>query len=149
VAGSKVCRIIGPMNDAAKNDHRAHVSAWAPLAQPAGLRYVRHSPALVSTLVRCACVVAPASCLTALLPHYARVDLGLSSFAFGGLLGCMGVGALLAAWLLSPGYGMFLFFGGDRESSSMTAWWSYLGAMSLLGATALGFVYRRVATLRE
>ncbi len=66
----------------------------------AGLRYVRHSPALVAALVRCACVVAPASCLTALLPHYARVDLGLSSSAFGVLLGCMGVGALVAAWSL-------------------------------------------------
>jgi MFS family permease len=66
----------------------------------AGLRYVRHSPALVAALVRCACVVAPASCLTALLPHYARVDLGLSSSAFGLLLGCMGVGALVAAWSL-------------------------------------------------
>ncbi len=66
----------------------------------AGLRYVRHSPALVSTLVRCACVVAPASCLTALLPIYARVDLGLSSSEFGLLLGAMGIGALLAAWLL-------------------------------------------------
>ena len=41
---------------------------------------------LVATLVRCACVVAPASCLTALLPIYARVDLGLSSSAFGALL---------------------------------------------------------------
>jgi predicted MFS family arabinose efflux permease len=66
----------------------------------AGLRYVRHSPALVAALVRCACVVAPASCLTALLPHYARVDLGLSSSAFGVLFGCMGVGALVAAWSL-------------------------------------------------
>jgi MFS family permease len=66
----------------------------------AGLRYVRHSPALVSALVRCACVVASASCLTALLPVYARVDLGLSSAEFGVLLGCMGVGALLAAWAL-------------------------------------------------
>jgi MFS family permease len=66
----------------------------------AGLRFVRHSPALVAALVRCACVVAPASCLTALLPHYVRVDLGLSSSAFGVLLGCMGVGALVAAWSL-------------------------------------------------
>jgi MFS family permease len=68
----------------------------------AGLRYVRHSPALVSALIRCACVVGPASCLTALLPVYARVDLGLPSSAFGILLGCMGLGALVAAWVL-PG----------------------------------------------
>lgn len=66
----------------------------------AGLRYVRNSPSLVSALVRCACVVAPASCLTALLPVYARVDLSLSSFSFGVLLGCMGIGALAAAWAL-------------------------------------------------
>jgi MFS family permease len=66
----------------------------------AGLRYVRHSPALVSAFVRCACVVAPASCLTALLPLYARADLHLSSASFGILLGCMGVGALVAAWAL-------------------------------------------------
>ncbi len=66
----------------------------------AGLRYVRHSPPLVSALARCACVVASASCLTALLPVYARRDLGLSSSGFGVLLGGMGIGALLAAWAL-------------------------------------------------
>ncbi len=65
-----------------------------------GLRYVRHSPPLVAALARCACVVAPASCLTALLPVYARTELALSSAEFGVLLGCMGIGALGAAWSL-------------------------------------------------
>jgi predicted MFS family arabinose efflux permease len=66
----------------------------------AGLRYVRHSPPLVSALVRCACVIGPASCLTALLPIYARREIGLSSSEFGILLACMGIGALAAAWTL-------------------------------------------------
>jgi MFS family permease len=44
--------------------------------------------------------VLPGSALAALLPLYARGELRLSSAGFGLLLGCMGLGALLAAWLL-------------------------------------------------
>jgi ABC-type transport system involved in multi-copper enzyme maturation permease subunit len=55
------------------------------------------------------------------------------------------------AWLLSfnPGYGMVLFFDGERELGSLGSWWGYLGAMGAMGGAALGFVYRRVAVARE
>jgi len=51
-------------------------------------------------LFRCAASVLPGSALAALLPLYARGTLHLSSAGFGLLLGCMGLGALLAAWKL-------------------------------------------------
>ena len=66
----------------------------------AGLRYVRHTPALRAVLFRCAASVLPGSVLAALFPVYARDVLHLSSAEFGMLLGCMGLGALLAAWRL-------------------------------------------------
>jgi predicted MFS family arabinose efflux permease len=68
----------------------------------AGFRYVRHTPALVSAFVRSACVVAPACCLSALLPVYARSELHTSSAGLGVLLAGMGIGALAGAWAL-PG----------------------------------------------
>ena len=66
----------------------------------AGLRYVRHTKALRAVLFRCAASVLPGSVLAALFPLYARGVLHLSSAGFGLLLGCMGLGALLAAWRL-------------------------------------------------
>jgi hypothetical protein len=66
----------------------------------AGLRYVRHTKALRAVLFRCAASVLPGSVLAALFPLYARRELELSSAGFGLLLGCMGLGALLAAWRL-------------------------------------------------
>jgi MFS family permease len=85
---------------------RSHkVSGSAPAerwlgAMGAGLRYVRHTKALRALLLRCAASVLPGSALAALLPLYARGVLHLSSTGFGLLLGCMGLGALLAAWKL-------------------------------------------------
>ncbi len=69
-------------------------------AMIAGLRYVRHTRPLRAVLFRCAATVLPGSVLAALLPLYARNELHLSSAGFGGLLGCMGLGALVAAWRL-------------------------------------------------
>jgi MFS family permease len=69
-------------------------------AMVAGLRYVRHTRSLRAVLFRCAASVLPGSALAALFPLYARGTLGLSSAGFGSLLGCMGAGALLAAWRL-------------------------------------------------
>jgi len=66
----------------------------------AGLRYVRHTKALRAVLFRCGVSVLPGSVLAALLPLYARRVLHLSPAGFGLLLGCMGVGALVAAWRL-------------------------------------------------
>lgn len=69
-------------------------------AMIAGVRYVRHTRPLRAVLFRCGATVLPGSVLAALLPLYARNVLHLSSTGFGGLLGCMGLGALVAAWKL-------------------------------------------------
>jgi MFS family permease len=69
-------------------------------AMRAGTRYLRHSPELQTVLLRCAVFIICASALWALLPQQARRGLGLSSFGYGGLLGCLGIGAIAGAWLL-------------------------------------------------
>lgn len=70
-------------------------------AMRAGTRYLRHSPELQTVLVRSGIFVICASALWALLPLQARRHLGLGSFGYGLLLGCIGFGALVGAWLLS------------------------------------------------
>jgi MFS family permease len=69
-------------------------------AMRTGTRYLRHSPELKTVLLRCAVFIICASALWALLPQQARRGLGLSSFGYGGLLGCLGIGAITGAWLL-------------------------------------------------
>jgi MFS family permease len=69
-------------------------------AMRAGTRYLRHSPELQTVLVRCGAFIICASALWALLPQQARRGLGLSSFAYGVLLGCLGLGAIAGAWML-------------------------------------------------
>src|SRR5438067_8887496 len=70
-------------------------------AMRAGTRYLRHSPELQTVLIRSGIFVICASALWALLPQQARRHLGLGSFGYGLLLGCIGFGALIGAWLLS------------------------------------------------
>src|SRR3989442_5625578 len=69
-------------------------------AMRAGTRYLRHSPQLQTVIVRCGAFIICASALWAMLPQQARRGLGLSSFAYGVLLGCLGLGAITGAWLL-------------------------------------------------
>jgi MFS family permease len=69
-------------------------------AMRAGTRYLRHSPELQAVLLRCAAFIICASALWALLPQQARRGLKLSSFGYGMLLGCLGIGAIAGAWLL-------------------------------------------------
>src|SRR5438876_10960164 len=69
-------------------------------AMRAGTRYLRHSPELQTVLIRSGIFVTCASALWALLPQQARRHLGLGSFGYGLLLGCIGFGALIGAWLL-------------------------------------------------
>ena len=89
------------------------VSRWKPVprtsklppeeiigAMRAGTRYLRHSPELQRVLARCGVFILCASALWALLPQQARRGLGLSSFGYGVLLGCIGLGAITGAWLL-------------------------------------------------
>ncbi len=69
-------------------------------AMRAGTRYLRHSPELQTVLIRSGSFIICASALWALLPQQARRHLGLGSFGYGLLLGCIGFGALAGAWLL-------------------------------------------------
>ncbi len=59
-----------------------------------GVRYVRHTPALQSVFVRSSVFIACGSAVLALLPVFARHDLGLSALGYGVLLGCFGLGRL-------------------------------------------------------
>jgi MFS family permease len=63
----------------------------------AGGRFVVSSPALLAVIVRAMAFVFFAGALWAMLPLVARFRLGLGSGGYGLLLGCVGVGALLAA----------------------------------------------------
>lgn len=67
----------------------------------AGGRYVRNSPSLRAVLVRVAAFTLSGSAVWALLPDVARGTLGLESAGYGGLLGCLGLGSLTGAALLS------------------------------------------------
>jgi MFS family permease len=67
----------------------------------AGLRYVRHSPAIRAVIVRSGCVMFFASGLLALLPSVAH-SVKDSPVVYGSLLGCFGLGAVLGAGLLQP-----------------------------------------------
>lgn len=69
-------------------------------AMRAGTRYLRHSPELQTVLIRSGVFAICASALWALLAQQARRGLGLGSFGYGLLLGCIGLGAVVGAWLL-------------------------------------------------
>jgi MFS family permease len=69
-------------------------------AMRAGLRYVRHSPALRAVLARTGAFVLPASAVWALLPLYARDQLALGPSGYGLLLGFFGAGAVLGGVFL-------------------------------------------------
>jgi len=63
----------------------------------AGLRYVRHSPAMHSLIQRSLVFVCCSSALWALLPVVARKQLDFGAAGYGLMLGCLGVGAILGA----------------------------------------------------
>ena len=69
-------------------------------AMRVGTRYIRNSPALQTVLLRTGVFIVCASALWALLAQQARRGLGLGSFGYGLLLGCIGLGAIVGAWLL-------------------------------------------------
>ena len=66
-------------------------------AMQSGLRYARHSPEILAAFARAAATLFGSVCLLALLPAFARATLHLGSLGFGVLLGCMGIGAVVAA----------------------------------------------------
>jgi MFS family permease len=69
-------------------------------AMRAGLRYVRHSPELRAVLIRTGVFALCASALWAMLPLVARRELGLGAVAYGALLGGLGGGAILGAFVM-------------------------------------------------
>ncbi len=69
-------------------------------AMRAGTLYLRNSPELQTVMVRTGIFAVCASGLWALLAQQARRGLGLGSFGYGLLLGCIGLGAIIGAWLL-------------------------------------------------
>jgi MFS family permease len=84
---------------------RTHTPSDAPPedmlgATAAGLRYVRHAPALQTVLVRIGVFSLGASALWALLPAVARHDLSLDATGYGIILGSLGLGAVGGALLL-------------------------------------------------
>jgi MFS family permease len=72
----------------------------------AGIRYARSSPRLRNVLVRLGLFAVFASGLWALLPVVAREGLGLGAGGYGLLLGGVGVGAILGAFVLPPARGL-------------------------------------------
>jgi MFS family permease len=65
-----------------------------------GWRYVAHTPALRTVLLRGLMFIVFGSALWALVPIVARDSLGLGASGYGLLLGCIGVGAIVAAFVL-------------------------------------------------
>ncbi len=66
----------------------------------AGIRYTRHSPPLITVLVRSTAFVFSASCLWSILPLVAKIELHRESTGYGILLGCLGAGSVGGAFLL-------------------------------------------------
>jgi MFS family permease len=66
----------------------------------AGIRYIRHSPALRAILIRVVLFAGFASVVWALLAVVARQRLHAGAVGFGALNGCLGVGAVLGASIL-------------------------------------------------
>ena len=69
-------------------------------AMRTGTRYLRNSPEMQIVLIRSGIFIVCASALWALLAQQVRRHLGLGSFGYGLLLGCIGLGAIIGAWLL-------------------------------------------------
>jgi MFS family permease len=68
-------------------------------ATVAALRYVRHSPAILTVVARTGVVMFFSSALFALLPTVAR-SVNQSAIGYGLLLGCFGVGAIAGALIM-------------------------------------------------
>ncbi|NUZ06270.1 MFS transporter [Piscinibacter koreensis] len=65
-----------------------------------GLRFARHSAAVLAQLVRTAAFAATGSALWALLPVIGQRKLGLDAAGVGVLMGCLGAGAVTAGLVL-------------------------------------------------
>lgn len=113
-------------------------------ALKAGARYVRQSPELRVVLVRSVGFFLFASAIWALLPIIARRDMGLGPAEYGGLLACMGTGAVAGALLLprlrerftsnALTVGATLAFAGVAIAlSRASAYWAACAVMAVAG----------------
>jgi predicted MFS family arabinose efflux permease len=100
-------------------------------AMRAGTRYLRHSPQLQTVLVRCGVFIIFASALWALLAQQARRGLGLGSFGYGLLVGCIGLGAIVGAWSLPKARARF-------SMNNLVA-----GAMTVFALATISLAYVR------
>lgn len=90
----------------------------------AGTRFVAATPAMHAAIVRAVVFFLFGSAVWGLLPLLVRDTLGLGPQAFGLLLGCMGVGAVGAGFLLPA-------LRGRLDRSGMVLWASLIGALAM------------------
>ncbi|MGE0226149.1 MAG: MFS transporter [Acetobacteraceae bacterium] len=69
-------------------------------AMRTGIRFVRHTPAVQSAMVRTMAYSIPAAAPWAMLPLFVREELRLGAGMYGLILGCMGIGGVTSGMLL-------------------------------------------------
>ena len=69
-------------------------------AMRAGVRFVRHTPAIRAAMVRTFAYSIPSAAPWALLPLFVHSRLGLGAGMYGVILGCMGIGGVTSGMLL-------------------------------------------------
>jgi len=90
----------------------------------AGTRFVAATPAMHAAIMRAVVFFLFGSAVWGLLPLLVRDTLGLGPQAFGLLLGCMGVGAVAAGFVLPA-------MRGRLDRSGMVLWASLIGALAM------------------
>ena len=90
----------------------------------AGTRFVAATPAMHAAILRAVVFFLFGSAVWGLLPLLVRESLGLGPQGFGLLLGCMGVGAVAAGFVLPA-------MRGRLDRSGMVLWASLIGALAM------------------
>ena len=98
-------------------------------AMRAGMRFVRHTPAMRAAMIRAVAYFLPAAAVWGLLPLIVRQQLGLGAGSFGLLLGLMGVGGVTSGMLLPR------FRGVERGTTVFCASLVSCTGMALVAAT--------------
>ena len=100
-------------------------------AMRAALRYIRHSPHIHGLFVRDLAFSIFGSALMALLPILTRHDLHLDSTAFGILVGCFGLGAIISGFVVLP-----------RLPKRLSIEWRVGGAIVIFASTMAILAYK-------
>ena len=98
-------------------------------AMRAGMRFVRHTPAMRAAMIRAVAYFLPTAAVWGLLPLVVREQLGLGAGSFGLLLGLMGVGGVTSGMLLPRLHGI------GRGTTVFCASLVSCGGMGLVAAT--------------